>query len=423
MPRVFLLTLGCPKNTVASRRLGENLIRAGLELTEVPDEADALVVNTCGFIEAASEESIEALLELSRVKARGGQRLAAVGCLAERYGKELAAALPELDICVGLDHAMELPRLLGEGGTVERDGKVAVGPSVYLEITSGCDQRCSFCTIPRIHGPFNSRPPREVRDEAAALVRSGARELVLVGQETGAYGSDLSPETDLAELIRVLPDESGLAWLRVLYLQWYHVEERLLEVMAADPCIRDYLDIPIQHASPDIVKAMNRRGDAVKYLERLEKVRAYLPEVALRTSLIVGFPGETDEDLLELADFLREARFDYVGVFEFSAEEGTAAAALPGQVSGDEKRERADQIRLLADNIGHGSLTRRLGRKVEVLVEEVKGDLGIGRAWFQAPEIDGLVQFAGARSCRAGDFVEVRVVGVEGYDIMGNIDA
>ncbi len=423
MPRVFILTLGCPKNTVSSRRLGESLLRAGLDLTEVPEEADALVVNTCGFIEAASQESIDTLLELAQIKANGGQRLVAVGCLAERYGEELAAALPELDICIGLDHALELPQLLGAGKAVEQDRKVMASPSAYLEITFGCDHGCSFCTIPGIHGPFKSRALREIRDEAAVLVQSGARELVLVGQETGAYGSDLSPRTDLAELLRVLPNDSGLAWLRVLYLQWYHVDERLLETMAADSRICNYLDIPVQHASSKIVKAMNRRGDAVKYLERLDKVRAYLPEAALRTSLIVGFPGETDEDILELAEFLRAARFDYVGVFEFSAEAGTAAASFPGQVSSADKRERADQIRLLADDISHKLLARRLGRKVEVLVEEVDGDLGVGRAWFQAPEVDGLVQFTGADSCRAGDFVEVRVTGVDGYDVKGSVDA
>ncbi len=423
MPRVFLLTLGCPKNTVASRRLGENLLRAGLELTDNPDDADALVVNTCGFIEAAADESIETLLELVQVKARGGQRLVAVGCLAERYGDELAVALPELDICVGLDHAEELPRLLGASETTAQKSKVAVGPSAYLELTNGCDHGCSFCTIPGMHGPFRSRPLSDIRDEAVALVQGGARELVLVGQETGAYGTDLSPATDLAGLLGALPDESGLSWLRVLYLQWYHVNERLLETVAADPRICNYLDIPVQHASPAIVKAMNRRGDAVKYLQRLDSVRNYLPEAALRTSLIVGFPGETDDDILELADFLREARFDYAGVFEFSAEEGTPAADLPDQIDAEDKRERADQIRLLADEIGHEALTRRLDRSVNGLGEEVNGDLGIGRAWFQAPEVDGLVQFKGAGSCHSGDFIEVEVTKVDGYDITGNIIA
>jgi ribosomal protein S12 methylthiotransferase len=376
MRRVYLLTLGCPKNTVSSKRIEQGLLDAGIGVTEYPNEADAIVVNTCGFIEAAVQESIDCLLELGAGKVARGQKLIAIGCLAERYGKELAEALPELDGCLGFGQIDALAALINGSGRLVLDGQARDSrPYSYLEITTGCDHDCSFCVIPKIHGSFSSRPTRELADEARKLVAEGSRELVLIGQETGSYGRDLSPRTNLPGLFRLLERESGADWLRVLYLQWYHVTDEMMDTMSSQSRICEYLDIPVQHASADIVKAMNRRGNAEKYLDMIHRLRRRLPDIALRTSIIVGFPGETDNQLLELADFLREAEFDYVGVFEFSAEEGARAASFPGQVHEEEKRERAAQIRELADRISRKRRERWRGRVVDVLVETVnEGD-------------------------------------------------
>ncbi len=408
---------------VSSRRLIGSLARSGIGIADTPEAADILVVNTCGFIEAASEESIDVILELAQIKKNGNQKLVAVGCLAERYGEDLLASLPELDACLGLERMNSLSQIIGITGPKGLPVDHQLSPSTYLEITAGCDHGCSYCTIPAIHGSFRSRPEAEVIKEAGKLVAGGARELVLVGQETGAYGRDFSPPKDLAALLSTLSVESGADWLRVLYLQWYHINDDFLATMAKEAVINDYLDIPVQHASAKIVRSMNRRGSAGQYLKRLDKVREYLPEASLRTTVMVGFPGETERDILDLGDFLRAACFDYVGVFEYSAETGTPAADFAEQVSSAEKHDRADQIRLLADEIGYKRLMRHQGRHIDVLLEDINGDQGVGRSRFQAPEIDGQVQVDGVAGCRVGDLVRVRVAAVDGYDLKGSIDA
>ncbi len=424
MPRVYLVTLGCPKNVVASKRLERGLERAGIELVSQPETADALVVNTCGFIEPAIEEAIDELLELGRHKRGREQKLIAIGCLAERYGQELVDEMPELDHCLGFDELVRLPALLDVPKPLLLDGQARDRQLFgYLEITMGCDHHCSFCVIPSIHGPFRSRATAKVREEARALVRAGCRELVMIGQETGAYGSDLEPRTDLSELLLAVADDNESTWLRVLYLQWYHMTEKLVETIASRPALCDYLDIPVQHASAGIVRAMNRRGDSDAYLGRIGLLRDYIPDVALRTSVIVGFPGETQTDLLELADFLKAAEFDYVGVFEFSAENGTEAANLPNRVAPAVKRERAEQIRLLADNISRERRGRWLGRTVDVLVESENPDSYTGRARFQAPEIDGEIVFTGSGHA-LGEIVRVVVEDTQEYEIRGRaVDA
>lgn len=417
MRRVFLLTLGCPKNAVASDRIEQELSRAGIGLTDDPRSAEAFIVNTCGFIEAAAEESIEHILEFVNEKNGSDRKVIAVGCLAQRYGEELAKAIPELDGCLGLSETGRLAELLGPPGAPIEPAAVHKTPYGYVEISTGCDQKCSFCVLPEIHGPFQSVPQRELIERASALTAGGAKELVLIGQETGSYGTDLDPKTSLDSLFRRLDAETDAAWIRVMYLQWHKASEALMESIGTLAGACQYLDIPVQHASAPILRAMSRAGDAESYLRLVRRWRDALPDLALRTSVIVGFPGETEDQVFELGDFLREAEFDYVGVFEFSPEEGTPAAALPGLISPAEKRERAEQIRLLADDISRTRRGRWQNRVVDVLVEGHEGALLKGRARFQAPEVDGEIVFSGA--AKPGSIVSVRLTDTEDYVLKG----
>jgi ribosomal protein S12 methylthiotransferase len=421
MPSVYILTLGCPKNTVASNRLKRSLSSLDFSIVDDPRSADAVIVNTCGFIESAKRESIDSLLEMAVQETKpAGQKLVAVGCLAERYLGELKQALPEVDSVLGLDQLGDLPEVLGVGGkTIEIDFQAPPGgPSAYLEIADGCDHKCSFCAIPSFRGPFRSRQPEEVLAEARYLAQGGCQELVLVSQDTGAYGSDLGEGHDLAGLLAGLSDIDGVRWIRLLYLQWQYLNDPLIDAISANDKICRYLDIPFQHASPRVLKAMNRLGGETQYLRLLDKLREKTPDVALRTSIIAGFPGETAADIEILARFVRRARFDYVGLFEYSAEEGTAAAALSGQVDDDIKRERAAQLWALADQVGAERRARFVNREIDVLIESTEGDAIVGRTQFQAPEIDGEVKIEG-RPYEIGRIATVRITGFDGYDLKG----
>lgn len=424
-----MLTLGCPKNTVASKRLMRALLGAGFEIADRPEDASAVIVNTCGFIESAAMESIDRLLELSAVRKNGDQKIIAIGCLPERYKGDLAEALPELDGCLGLNELDRLPSLLGGEAKLDIAGQVQDDlPYSYLEITRGCDRRCSFCTIPSIHGPLRSVPRPDVIAEALGAVGQGAKELVLIGQETGSYGRDLVTGGDISDLLASLAGVCGKTWLRLFYLQWDRLDDRLINTLTSYEQICDYLDIPIQHSSREILSSMNRSGGADLYLAVISKLRKNLPDLALRTSIIVGFPGETDSRFLELAEFLKEAEFDYVGVFEFSPEEGTPAASLPDVVDPEERRDRAAKIRLLADDISGRRRRRWLGRTVDVLIEEVKTDTAnpdraryFGRTRWQGPEIDGGVYFTGG-DYTVGDVAKVEIEDTGDYDLTGTSD-
>jgi ribosomal protein S12 methylthiotransferase len=421
MPSVHILTLGCPKNAVASNRLKRSLSALDFSMVEDTASADAVIVNTCGFIEAAKRESIDTLLEIAALNTRpAGQKLIAVGCLAERYSAELAKALPEVDRVLGFDQLGELPKILGAGAkTVDLDFQAPPdGPSAYLEIADGCDHKCSFCAIPSFRGPFRSRQPKDVLAEARHLAQSGCQELVLVSQDTGAYGSDLRGADDLAGLLSGLSGIDGVRWIRLLYLQWQYLNDALIEAVSTNDKICLYLDMPLQHASPRVLKAMNRLGGETEYLRLLDKLREQAPDVALRTSIIAGFPGETAGDVEILARFLRRVRFDYVGLFEYSAEEGTVASTLKNQVEDEIKRERAAQLRALADRIGAERRTRFADRVIDVLVEATEGDSTLGRTQFQAPDIDGEVRIDG-RHYEIGRIVSVRITGFDGYDLKG----
>lgn len=437
--KVALISLGCPKNLVDSEMMLGQLTRSGYELTTDVDEADVIVVNTCGFLQAAAQESVDALLQAARRKKTGKCRaVIAAGCMTQRFGAEVAQALPEVDGFLGVGQALELPMLVeatlagerrsalkGPAAGFEGYGlRVRATPpwTAYVKVSEGCDRHCSFCVIPRIRGPMVSRPLEAIVAEAEELAASGVRELILIGQDPNRYGVDLRHGRRLAELLRRLGQIDGLRWVRLMYLFPDRSLEPLIDVLASEPRLCRYLDIPFQHAAPEIVRAMNRPGSAEVYLDFIARLRAAVPDVSLRSTFIVGFPGETERHFEELLAFVKQAGLDWVGVFEYSREEGTPAARLPRQVPRRVARERYHRLMRLQQEITAARNARWLGRRVELLVERLRDGGAVGRHEGQAPEIDGevLLSPAGVSKARRpvpGDFVFARVYAVDGYDL------
>jgi len=437
--RVHLVTLGCPKNQVDSEVMLGVLARGGHELVLDPEAADVLVVNTCSFIGPAKEESIDAILDLARVKAaREGRRLVVTGCLAQRYADELREALPEVDVFIGtgdllrIAEAVEAPPAT-DGPVVYRGAqhvlphaeltnRVRTGAwwTAYLKVSEGCDHRCSFCIIPKIRGPHESRPMSDLVEEAARLAAEGVVELNLIAQDLTAYGRDRRDGSSLAGLLRALAVRvPAVRWLRLLYAYPASVTDDLLEVIATEPAVCKYLDMPLQHAADAVLRAMRRERSGAALRALLARIRGAVPGIALRSSFIVGFPGETDDDVEALCRFLEEAEFERVGVFEYSNEENTAAASLPGQLSTDVKRERRARVMAVQARVAARRAATQVGRVVEVLVEGSRGRRSTGRTRTQAPEIDGIITLDGPAT--AGVLVAARVTSAETYDLRGDV--
>lgn len=427
---VAFLTLGCPKNEVDTDKMRASLGAGPYRAVDDFDEADVIVVNTCSFIEAATTESIETVLGIAGewLPDKEGRKLIVAGCMPSRYGADLAATMPEVDafVPVAEEGALldVLERLTGVAATPTGSGtcapRTSSGPSAYLQISDGCHRSCAYCTIPAIRGPYRSRPLADIVSEAAELVTLGAKEIVLIGQDITAYGRDLEAEHRLADVVNAVAAVEGVRWLRLMYAQPDGVTDELLAAMASNPNVCRYLDMPLQHASKPVLRAMRRAGDAESYLALLGRIRAAMPDVVLRTTLIAGYPGETQADSRVVQRFLEEARFDYVGVFPYSQEEGTDAGRIAEQVPVRTRRKRAQRLRDIADAIGFEKAAERVGQRLEVLVEGTDEDEGVvvGRWRGQAPEIDGLVLLDGGV---AGDVVEVEIVDSLGYDLEGEV--
>jgi len=439
--RVHLLTLGCPKNQVDSELMLGVLTRGGHELVLDPESADVLVVNTCAFIGPAKEESIDAILEAARVKAgREGRRLVVTGCLAQRYADDLATSLPEVDVFVGtgdltrIAEAVEAPP--ADAPVVYRGAQHVLPPhgvsprvrtgawwSAYLKVSEGCDHTCSFCIIPKIRGRHESRGVEDLIAEAEHLAADGTIELNLIAQDLTAYGRDLPGDVSLATLLRALAIRvPAVRWLRLLYAYPSSVTDQLLEVMATEPAVCRYLDMPLQHIADGMLRAMRRERSARAIRELVARIRAAVPGITLRSSFIVGFPGESDDDVRALCDFLEEARFERVGVFRYSKEENTHAATLPGHLPERTKRERYERVMETQARVAARLARAHVGREVDVLVEdEAAPGLLVGRTSTQAPEIDGTITVRGDAS--PGDLVRVRVTDTDVYDLRGQIVA
>jgi ribosomal protein S12 methylthiotransferase len=448
METVHLLTLGCPKNLVDSELILGVLANAGYEITTDPASAQVLIVNTCAFIEAAKKESIEAILEAAELKtATPGRRLVVAGCMAQRYGAQLVEELPEIDILVGTGNFLELPELLRRTEPQGLNSKHASGNAApylggahllphrdvpriitgnyftsYLKVSEGCNHRCTFCIIPRIRGGHESRPLADLVEEAQRLAEGGVQEINLIAQDLTAYGRDLTPRTSLAQLLAQLNGIEALSWIRLLYCYPNYVTDALLEAVAELPKVVKYIDMPLQHADDIVLRAMRRErsGDALRRL--LDRIRLRVPQVALRTSFIVGFPGETEQAFERLVNFVREQEFSHVGVFTYSREEGTPAYDLPGQVSEREKHRRRAQLMEVQAEISLRRNRALVGTQVRALVEgQIAGRVTRmrGRAPWQAPEIDGMVVMRGA--AEPGNFVHARVKQALTYDLVAEV--
>jgi ribosomal protein S12 methylthiotransferase len=433
--KVYLQSLGCPKNLVDSEMMLGLMARDGAEIVLDPEAADVTIVNTCGFIAEAKKEAIDTILELGRLKESDpSKRLIVTGCLVQRYGSELQTALPEVDAFLGTGDFDRLPELLADGSapdaTVYGGGahllpnlaipRVRTGHffSAYLKISEGCDHTCSFCIIPKIRGRHESRSMESVLAEAAALAADGVIELNLIGQDLTAYGRERRDGSTLAALLRELGRIDGLRWIRLLYAYPRYVSDELLDTIVCETKICPYIDMPLQHISDRMLRAMRRERDGAAVRRLVQRMRERIPHLALRTSFIVGFPGETDADFAELVAFAKETCFDRVGVFRYSKEEETAAAALPGHLPERVKRHRYNLLMHAQAEVATAINRRLIGSAQEVLVcgEDVHGR-GYGRLASQAPEIDGVVYLRG--QAPPGRILPVRITGAGTYDLEG----
>ena len=423
---VSFITLGCAKNEVDSEKMRDKARRAGYRIEADPESADAVVVNTCSFIQSATEESLEAIFEAAGMEnvASGSAKLIVAGCMPARYGDDLEKELNEACAFVPCSKEEDLGSILdalfggpcGNAGSEEVAEEIEQAPvSAYVKISDGCDRFCSYCAIPYIRGRYHSFPPDEIDAEIDAKVAAGTREIVLIAQDTGRWGQDFDEPSSLARLMAHVAERHPETWFRVMYVQPEGVTDELLGVIAGHGNICSYLDIPLQHVDKELLRAMNRAGSREKYLSLVNHIRDVVPDVTLRTTLIAGFPGETEGQFEELCDFVSEALFDYIGVFAYSREEGTGAYDLPDQVDEDEKAERAQTLRDLADAACTPRIAERQGREMDVLIEgrEEDGQL-FGRAMCQAPDVDGETYVSEGA---IGDIVHVKIADTLLYEM------
>lgn len=437
--KIGMISLGCPKNQVDAEIMLAKLAEGGFEITNDVDGADAVIVNTCGFIEDAKKEAIENILDMAELKKEGViGKIIVTGCLAERYKEEILSEIPEIDAVVGIGSnadICEVCRRALSGETVETFGEKTCLPLsgerllttppwfAYLKIAEGCSNHCTYCAIPSIRGEFRSRPAEEILEEAKDLAKSGVKELIVVAQDTTRYGEDLYGKSALPALLKALSQIEELQWIRVLYCYPERISDELLEVMASSDKILNYLDIPIQHADAGVLKAMNRKGDKESLLVLLQKIREKLPDAVLRTTLITGFPGETEEAFQTLCEFVKEAQFDRLGCFAYSTEEGTPAALLPDQIDEEVRKERGEVVMEQQYRIFEAKNEALVGQILPTVVEgyDAYTDSYFGRTWRDAPDIDGQVHFTCGYELHEGDFVEVEIFEVQDYDLIGEV--
>ena len=437
--KVGMVSLGCDKNRVDSEiMLG--VMNKEYEITNDPKKADIIIVNTCGFIEKAKQESIDTILEMANYKTKYNCKLLiATGCLTQRYGKELQELMPEIDIMLGVNDYTKIDKLirdfilkenLGDKFTEVNysDENINEGERIlttdnstaYLRIAEGCNNFCTYCIIPKIRGKFRSREMESILKEAEGLAKKGIKELILIAQDTTLYGSDLYGKKSLHVLLNELSKVDGIKWIRVLYCYPEEIYDELITEMATNDKVLNYLDLPIQHISSKILKLMGRKTSKEDIINKIEKLRKEIPDIALRTSLIVGFPNETEEDFNELKDFLKEYKLEKVGVFKYSREEGTPAAIMDGQIDEEVKEAREKELMLLQSEISNEINSLKVGKTYDVLVEGFNGEYYYGRNYEMAPEIDGNVFFT-KKHCESykGEVVKVKIEENTEYDLIG----
>jgi ribosomal protein S12 methylthiotransferase len=441
MASFHLISLGCPKNLVDSELMFGLLEQAGWEFEEDPEQASMLLVNTCGFIQSAVEEAIDEILELSLLKQDDPDKILVVtGCMVQRYQKELVSELPEVDLFIGTDGFHQIVAQLAAVMAGNLSDKVYIPERFvmdstfprristpfyrsWLKITEGCNNRCSYCMIPSIRGELRSRTVADLVRETDRLERQGVRELSLIAQDLTAYGNDLGGGVHLSSLLKALLAESTIPWIRLMYLYPSGIDDALLSLMAEQPRIVPYMDIPFQHVSDPVLRRMNRHYGSGDLYQLVARIRTYLPDVALRSTMMVGFPGETEDDVQQLAQFLREARLDHVGVFAYANEVGCPSEKFSPQCSEEEKSERLEYILGVQAEVSATILQKYVGRVEAVLVEGVSQETDLlleGRTRFQAPDIDGCV-YINDGTANPGDIVQVRISEAQIYDLVGEI--
>lgn len=438
---VYFESLGCDKNLVDSETMILALRKAGFVLVDEPEKAEVIVVNTCCFIGDAKEESINTLLELAQYKDSDVCKLlAAAGCLAQRYHEEIKEELPEVDLIIGttgyeglvsgiyeaLDSDVVVEKLEDidylPKAQIERDSMTG-GYYAYLKIAEGCDKCCTYCAIPKVRGRYRSFPVEELVLQAVHLVENGAKELILVAQETTLYGRDIYGKKSLPMLLEKLSEISGLKWIRILYCYPEEITDELIDTIKKLPKVCNYLDIPIQHSSDSVLKRMGRKTNKAALKELILKLRREIPDIALRTTLITGFPGETESDFDELMEFVREMKFERLGVFAYSQEEGTKAELFDGQIPEDIKNSRKDCIMELQQQIASENGKLKVGNELEVMVEGrlPEEDIYIARTYMDAPDVDGYVFVDTDKELMSGDFINVTITGSDSYDLIAEM--
>lgn len=436
--RLGMISLGCPKNQVDAEIMLAKLAESEhFDIVGDPYEADAVIINTCGFIDDAKSEAIDNILEMAELKKDGTLKAIIVtGCLAERYREEVLEEIPEIDAIIGIG---------ANGSIVEvclealRNGKYASFPSkydlplsgerllttpehwAYIKIAEGCSNCCTYCAIPSIRGKFRSRPMEEIVEEAKQLAENGIKELVVIAQDTTKYGIDLYGKYKLPELLHEVSEIDGIEWIRILYCYPDALTDELLLEMKNNDKICNYIDLPLQHCNENVLRRMNRKGSKEELLSLIEKVRSYMPDVIIRTTFITGFPGETEEEFEELCEFVKEAEFDRLGCFAYSAEEGTRAAEMENQLDEQTKADRGDIIMQSQYNIFVKKQEAKIGKTYKVIVEGYDGytDCYVGRSYMDAAEIDSVIYFTSAVELDFGEFVMVEIEGIKDYDLIG----
>ena len=457
MKNVLFVSLGCDKNLVDSEKMLGLLNEAGYRVAQEESEADAIVVNTCCFIHDAKEESVETILEMAEWKKKGRLKaLIVTGCMAQRYQDEIQQEIPEVDAVIGTTGYTEivpiLDEILAEAEASQKEAAVEEpkeksfvnccpsidllpasladkrvvttgGYTAYLKIAEGCNKRCTYCIIPYIRGHYRSFPMEDLLEEARKLAEGGVKELILIAQETTVYGMDCYGRKALPELLTKLCEIEGIEWIRILYCYPEEITDELIAVMKKEKKICHYLDIPIQHSEDTILKRMGRRTNRAELVSLVEKLRKEIPDIVLRTTLITGFPGETEEEFKNMVDFVDSMEFDRLGVFPYSAEEGTKAAEMDGQITEEVKESRRDEIMALQQEISADKAASRIDDEMSVLIEGYlyEDDIYIGRTYMDMPKVDGNVFVRAEEELISGDIVPVRITGANEYDLMGDV--
>lgn len=437
--KIGFVSLGCPKNQVDTEIMLHDLIEAGYEITAEDTEADIIIVNTCAFIESAKQESIDNILDLAWLKKNGKLKgIIATGCMAQRYCDDILKELPEVDAVVGtgslhdIKKAVEKVLLKERFVSVRANEELELGGdrvlttpdfTAYIKIAEGCDNRCAYCAIPSIRGAFRSRPMEDIIEEAKELETLGVKELVVIAQDTSRYGADLYGSYKLAELLHRITEETSIPWIRILYCYPDKITDELIAEIRDNPRILKYIDLPIQHISDNMLRAMNRHGDGALIRSVISKLRKEIPSITIRSTVIVGFPGETKRDFEELCEYVKEAKFERLGVFTFSREEGTPAYDMPGQIDEQTKQDRFDMLMGIQMDIHQSRNLSKTGSVMTVLCEDFDpvAETYYGRSADDAPDIDAKVYFTSERRIEPGEFVQVKINEAMDYDLVGTV--